>query len=266
MDAGQYADAAMPLACDRRAHPVSRRGPGSGCARTPTQLAMDLRGALALGDVNRIAESYHWVGMSNKQGQRIMDRLRAADRQAGDRQRITSMRRSVVAVHRRRWRGDDRRRIRWSPGDAGMLQLTLGERHAGHDHRLRCAPLRGLLLRPLLIRPLPIDFAWQRRFRERRARPLVCRDGSRCIAACRSCCLCWHCWRCGRCRRRRRCAAAPARWQLRSSPIAAARTSARVERAAARSAAGQRGAALSRRLRAQPAGPGLRMTSGDRQP
>lgn len=54
---------------------VAPRSPGSGCARTPTQLAMDLRGALALGDVNRVAESYHWVGMSNKQGQRIMDRL-----------------------------------------------------------------------------------------------------------------------------------------------------------------------------------------------
>ena len=27
---------------------------------------MDLRGAFALGDVNRIAESYHWVGMSQR--------------------------------------------------------------------------------------------------------------------------------------------------------------------------------------------------------
>ena len=83
MDAGQYADAAMPLAdaampldaaTDTRIA-VSRRGPGSGCARTPTQLAMDLRGALGLGDVNRVAESYDWVGMSNKQGQRTLDRL-----------------------------------------------------------------------------------------------------------------------------------------------------------------------------------------------
>ena len=56
---------------------VSRRSPGSGCARTPTQLAMDLRGSLALGDVNRVAESYHWVGMSNAQAYRTMDRLQA---------------------------------------------------------------------------------------------------------------------------------------------------------------------------------------------
>lgn len=36
-----------------------RRDPALGCARTPTQLAMDLGSAVAAGDVNRIAESYH---------------------------------------------------------------------------------------------------------------------------------------------------------------------------------------------------------------
>jgi len=61
-------------------YPVSLSGPGrravaSGCARTPTQLQMDLRGAFALGDVNRIAESYHWVGMSAAQARTTMDRL-----------------------------------------------------------------------------------------------------------------------------------------------------------------------------------------------
>lgn len=69
---GGFADADTPL---DTAVNVSRRSPGSGCARTPTQLAMDLRGALALGDVNRVAESYHWVGLSTKQGHRIMGRL-----------------------------------------------------------------------------------------------------------------------------------------------------------------------------------------------
>ena len=44
-------------------------------ARTPTQLAMDLRGAFALGDVNRIAESYHWVGMSQRTANATMKRL-----------------------------------------------------------------------------------------------------------------------------------------------------------------------------------------------
>jgi hypothetical protein len=41
----------------------------------PTQLAMDLRGAFALGDVNRIAESYHWVGMGHKQAAQVMQHL-----------------------------------------------------------------------------------------------------------------------------------------------------------------------------------------------
>lgn len=54
---------------------AARRSLSGGCARTPTQLAMDLRGAFALGDVNRIAESYHWTGLSHQQGQRIMARL-----------------------------------------------------------------------------------------------------------------------------------------------------------------------------------------------
>src|SRR5690606_21216582 len=40
-----------------------RRSPADGCARTPTQLAMDLRASLDLGDVNRVAESYDWAGM-----------------------------------------------------------------------------------------------------------------------------------------------------------------------------------------------------------
>lgn len=54
---------------------LGRRSPARGCARTPTQLAMDLRGALVLGDVNRVAESYDWRGMSSRQGMRTMDRL-----------------------------------------------------------------------------------------------------------------------------------------------------------------------------------------------
>ncbi|MDB6164606.1 MAG: hypothetical protein JWL98_2038 [Xanthomonadaceae bacterium] len=53
----------------------SRRSPVGGCARTPTQLAMDLRGSLTLGDVNRVAESYDWVGMSSREGAHTLDRL-----------------------------------------------------------------------------------------------------------------------------------------------------------------------------------------------
>jgi hypothetical protein len=56
---------------------VARRDPSAGCARTPTQLAMDLRASLAMGDVNRVAESYHWVGMSTREGEHTIDRLQA---------------------------------------------------------------------------------------------------------------------------------------------------------------------------------------------
>ncbi|HEY9400546.1 MAG TPA: hypothetical protein VIP76_03465, partial [Luteimonas sp.] len=69
-------DAALPLDAGMTANAsAGRRSPASGCARTPTQLQMDLRGSLALGDVNRVAESYHWVGMSSKSGERTLDRL-----------------------------------------------------------------------------------------------------------------------------------------------------------------------------------------------
>ncbi|MEG3191317.1 hypothetical protein [Lysobacter sp. D1-1-M9] len=48
-----------------------------GCARSTTQLATELEGAIALGDVNRLAESYHWAGLSHANGQRILQQLDA---------------------------------------------------------------------------------------------------------------------------------------------------------------------------------------------
>ena len=54
---------------------IGRRSAAGGCARSPRQLAMDLRGAFALGDVNRIAESFHWVGMSTRGANATMQRL-----------------------------------------------------------------------------------------------------------------------------------------------------------------------------------------------
>lgn len=54
---------------------VARRSPSAGCARTPTQLSMDLQGSLALRDVNRLAESYHWVGLTHAQSKPIMQKL-----------------------------------------------------------------------------------------------------------------------------------------------------------------------------------------------
>lgn len=64
---------------------VGRRSLSGGCARTPTQLSMDLRGAFTLADVNRIAESYYWTGLSHQDGQRIMQRLdQLSDRRITD--------------------------------------------------------------------------------------------------------------------------------------------------------------------------------------
>ncbi len=74
-DKGREADIGQGMASTAVAPAVSRRAVASGCARTPQQLEMDLRGSLALGDVNRIAESYHWTGLSHKDGQRILSRL-----------------------------------------------------------------------------------------------------------------------------------------------------------------------------------------------
>ena len=53
----------------------ARRPSSAGCARTPTQLSMDVHGSFALGDVNRLAESYHWVGLSHTQSGPLMQRL-----------------------------------------------------------------------------------------------------------------------------------------------------------------------------------------------
>ena len=58
-----------------------RRSVSAGCARTPTQLQMDLRASIALGDVNRVAESYHWVGLSTREGERVLDRLQRLARE-----------------------------------------------------------------------------------------------------------------------------------------------------------------------------------------
>ena len=77
MGAGGYVDASLSLHPATASVPsaIARRSPAAGCARTPTQLAMDLQGAFALGDVNRIAESYHWVGMEQPAATAVMERL-----------------------------------------------------------------------------------------------------------------------------------------------------------------------------------------------
>mgnify|MGYP006376866509 CR=1 FL=1 len=46
-----------------------------GCADDPRQLSADLTASVAMRDVNRVAESFDWEGMSNAQAQRVMSRL-----------------------------------------------------------------------------------------------------------------------------------------------------------------------------------------------
>jgi hypothetical protein len=57
-----------------RAYLAARHG-GAGCARSPEQLQLLLRGAVEMGDVNRIATAYHWAGMGNGQAKHVLARL-----------------------------------------------------------------------------------------------------------------------------------------------------------------------------------------------
>jgi hypothetical protein len=107
---------------------VGRRAASDGCAHTPTQLAMDLRGSLALGDVNRVAESYHWVGMSSRQGERTLDRLQGLigkpvlDSHYFDAQIGAAVDGTPVGGGGAMLASNDAS----IGGDAGMLQLVLG--------------------------------------------------------------------------------------------------------------------------------------------
>jgi hypothetical protein len=118
--AGSWLAASLPATSD-----PGRRSPASGCARTPVQLAMDLHGALALGDVNRVAESYHFAGMSNDAGERTLDRLRRlVGHQVIDSRYFDA---SITDADA------DGATVLAGPGSAsaGMLQLVLGNGDGG---------------------------------------------------------------------------------------------------------------------------------------
>jgi hypothetical protein len=57
-----------------QAYLAARRN-SPGCARTPQDLQMLLRGAIALKDVNKIASVYNWAGMSSSAAPAILSRL-----------------------------------------------------------------------------------------------------------------------------------------------------------------------------------------------
>jgi len=103
---------------------IGRRSASGGCARTPTQLAMDLRGSLALGDVNRVAESYHWVGMTSRQGERTLDRLqRLIGKPVLDSHYFDARIGAASDADGAMTASNDDA----IGGDAGMLQLVLGD-------------------------------------------------------------------------------------------------------------------------------------------
>jgi hypothetical protein len=61
------------------------------CARNQDDLLFGVRAALENHDVNRLAEFYHWTGMSNAAGYQLMDRLaRFSDRPLVDVQLMSS--------------------------------------------------------------------------------------------------------------------------------------------------------------------------------
>ena len=104
-----YRDASEPLA-----EPVAaRRSLSGGCARSPRQLSADLVGAFALGDVNRIAESYHWTGMQHRQAISVMQRLESLS------SRPLSEARFLAA-----WVGSGDTSVDEIPADSGLMQLV----------------------------------------------------------------------------------------------------------------------------------------------
>ena len=99
---------------------IGRRSIRGGCARTTTQLAMDLRGAFALGDVNRIAESFHWVGMSQRGANETMKRLQSLSKRS--RWTCSTTTRRSAAGWRPRMRATAP-----AASDGGVMQLQFGD-------------------------------------------------------------------------------------------------------------------------------------------
>lgn len=98
---------------------IGRRSPADGCARSPTQLAMDLQGSFALRDVNRLAESWHWAGMKTAQARPAMARLERLARESLRDLQFIDARIGVGGLQL----ADASNGI---DGSAGLMQLTVG--------------------------------------------------------------------------------------------------------------------------------------------
>lgn len=109
---GAYRDAAEPL----RASIPGRRSASAGCARTPQQLSRDLIGAFAVRDVNRVAESYHWAGMSQRQALPVMKQLeRLSVKPLADARFLAA------------WIGSGEQAASAIPADSGLMQLVFAD-------------------------------------------------------------------------------------------------------------------------------------------
>jgi hypothetical protein len=65
---------------DAAGTPTGRRSLAAGCARSPAQLAMDVQASIGLHDVNRLVESFHWVGVSHQEALPVLQRLDSISR------------------------------------------------------------------------------------------------------------------------------------------------------------------------------------------
>jgi hypothetical protein len=59
---------------------LAARHSGVSCARSPEQLQLLLRGAVSMGDVNRVATAYNWAGMGSAQAKAVLTRLEGLTR------------------------------------------------------------------------------------------------------------------------------------------------------------------------------------------
>jgi hypothetical protein len=112
---GPYRDASEPLE-PQPTLATGRRSPASGCAQSPQQLSRDLVGAFALHDVNRVAESYHWVGMNQRQALPVMKQLERLSSQS-----------LADARYLGAWIASADAGVRPMPTDAGLMQLVFAD-------------------------------------------------------------------------------------------------------------------------------------------
>lgn len=103
---------------------AGRRSPAAGCARSPSQLALDLQGSLALRDVNRLAESYHWIGHTHAQAQPVLVRLDRLNRRPLQNVAFFDARIGLAALD-----GAGVSPTYRADGMAGLMQLAFG--HGG---------------------------------------------------------------------------------------------------------------------------------------